>query len=161
MLNTTRLRHCVLGSRRARFRRSLGNPVTAFAVQVIIVSMILLLNVDVAGVGDLLTGTLFSATGVCGVSRWVRIPWLIACCRSLFFGCIHHLDLSACELCIVWMLAWVRRVQAAVVPWAFWPPRYHLLFGGPPGRYTFLWVTKGSRLNGKRSSDAILQTSPG
>jgi len=75
MLNTMLPRRNILNYLRARFRRFIQNPVvlwftgTIFVTLVVIMIMILLLNIDVAGVDDLLADIPHNVTGVCYGSR--------------------------------------------------------------------------------------------
>lgn len=71
VLNTTQSRRRVIDFIRARFRRFIRNPVVVwfvgiiFAILVVIMLMILLLNIDVTGVDDLLADIPLDVTGVC------------------------------------------------------------------------------------------------
>lgn len=67
---------------RARFRRFIRNPVVVwfagiiFAILMVIMLMILLLNIDVSGVDDLLAEIPLNFTGVRDGSRWLWISLL-------------------------------------------------------------------------------------
>lgn len=124
MLNTIQPRRRVLAFVRARIRRFLLNPVVVWFAGIIFVTlmaimiMILLLNIDVAGVDDLLAGIPHDVTGVCDGSRWFCVYWLIITDRnprthlsprSYHPWTFHQLGVGR-----------MRRLQATVVPWTFW-----------------------------------------
>ena len=88
MLNTMPPRRNVLSFARAHFRRLIRNPVVLwftgiiFVTLVVIMIMILLLNIDVAGVDDLLADISRNVTGVCDGFRLHWISRLIVTDRN-------------------------------------------------------------------------------
>jgi hypothetical protein len=137
MLNTVRSRRSALDWVRTRLRRLIRNRVVVwfacivFAVLLIIMIMILLLNTDVSGVDDLLADIPLDVTGVRDILRWFWISLLIVTDRNhrahLQPRSQYPWDLGQLDIGRMW------RFQVTLVPWTFWPFRYYLLSGGPPG----------------------------